>query len=90
MGFENYMSQTVKQHTAGTAQPGTILVNGAAAKGAVKISLDGLTNATQDGLGRPDKIGKYTYVSPGVPPRSALTRCAHLSGAAGQCGVNAA
>lgn len=62
MGLDNYMAQGVCKHTAGTAQPGSIKVNGAASAGAAKISLDGLTAATgKTAVGDLIKIGDYTY-----------------------------
>lgn len=65
-GIDNYMAQGVKTHTAGTAQPGTIKVNGAAAAGATKISLDGLTAATgKTAIGDVIQIGNYSYVITG-------------------------
>ena len=66
MGMNHFMSQAVKAHTAGTAQPGTIKVNANASKGADKISLKGLTAAAgKTAKGDIIKIGKYSYVITG-------------------------
>lgn len=41
MGFDNYMSQSVKSHTTGITTATTIKVNGAVTAGATKLSIDG-------------------------------------------------
>lgn len=40
LGFEFFANQNVKTHTKGTASTGSLLVNGATAKGATSINLD--------------------------------------------------
>lgn len=62
MGFDNFMSQSVKAHTTGITTATTVKVNGAVAAGATKLSIDGTALVGKLVKGDIIKISNVTYV----------------------------
>ena len=60
-GLDNYMSQSVKKHTTGITASASVKTNGALAKGADKISIDGTTLTGKLVKGALLTIGGNTY-----------------------------
>lgn len=63
LGFDNYMSQSIKTHASGTAISSsiTLAVDGAATKGSNTIHIDGGTGTETLLKGDLLQIGKFTY-----------------------------